>query len=90
LQDMASADFAIDPTDPHFARLKHSKRIIEHVRERRKVAAEKNLEVAQGECVRRSEGKGALGEVKALVGSLKRKHKANGVATSGKRQSVRT
>jgi hypothetical protein len=76
MQALASADFAIDPTDPHMSRVKDPKGLIAKVSDKRKQAARPGAAQQNGMVVKEDEP-AAQGEfsVKSLVSSLKRKHK---------------
>jgi hypothetical protein len=72
LQAMASSDFALDPADPHFSRLKNPEQLIAKVSEQRRAKS------GAGGSTVGDAGKDKLSvegdvDVKLLVGRLKRR-----------------
>lgn len=72
LQAMASSDFALDPADPHFSRLKNPKQLIAKVSEKRSAKSGTGVSTVGNAAKDKSSVVGDVG-VKLLVGKLKRK-----------------
>lgn len=89
MQAMAEPDFAIDPTDPRFARLKHADDVMKAVHQQKRTAAPVASEARASAGEPSQKGTG----VAALASSLKRKAKAQGqrqamTQKQGKRRQV--
>ena len=89
-QAITSPDFAIDPTDPHFARLRQPEQVMEVVRKRQSKKRQAVPEAAAGDTEDRgAKMLGAGAAVAALADSLKRKAKAKPMGKPiGKRVKV--
>lgn len=68
MQALASSEFAIDPSDPHFNRIKQPKKMLDAIAVQRK--HKKGVQDAPVKQPSRSS------DLKAMVGSLKRKGQA--------------
>lgn len=65
LQALASSEFAIDPSDPHFGRIKQPEKILEAIAVQRKTKTGQDSIPAKKQS--------GSSDLKAMVGSLKRK-----------------